>query len=441
MSAERFFDDLARTLAEPMPRRRAVRVVGASLAAIAVPGVGSSVARAATTRFEMCPPTSGRRQCWTAPDWVPGRPEAQPYCCKFPSQQWSCGDAANGYACKNHCPRANPVLRKKQQPTWSTVTYPDGSPQRYNCCPVPDFIPRDGECLPSCAFTHGPGTYQCGEDCCGDSQYCCDRIFTFRDPFCCGPEEAFKEPYQDAEIAATIAVVALGALAVAAGLATGGLAAIAFAGLGAGAGLGGIAAKIAGDDPPDPRYKELFRPRVPRVASVRPGDGVTPAAARALDRLIANRLRAGAFILAWIRSIEKAQGADKARDKTWAQRHRKAAAGYAREAAATLGRDNSLSTVALRELKRGGFVDTGVTLVQARQWQQLVRRRGLPAETTRVLRAAGVDDARIAGFRTAVSRLDTKLVAGVGVFGSLTDKRLAAANTATIKALRRAARA
>jgi hypothetical protein len=91
-------------------------------------------------------------------------------------------------------------------------------------------------------------------------------------------------------------------------------------------------------------------------------------------------------------------------------------------------------------LKRGGFVDTGVSLAQARQWQQRVRQRGLPADTTRVLRAAGVDDKRIAAFRTAVSRLDPKLVAGVGVFGNLTDRRLADANAAMIKALRRSAR-
>ncbi|HUF01858.1 MAG TPA: hypothetical protein VMN35_05490, partial [Gaiellaceae bacterium] len=50
MSAERFFDDLARTLAEPMPRRRAVRVIGASLAALAIPGVSPNVARATPIR-------------------------------------------------------------------------------------------------------------------------------------------------------------------------------------------------------------------------------------------------------------------------------------------------------------------------------------------------------------------------------------------------------
>lgn len=46
MTAGRFLDDLARTMAEPMPRRRAVRVIGVSLAAIAVPGFIPRLARA-----------------------------------------------------------------------------------------------------------------------------------------------------------------------------------------------------------------------------------------------------------------------------------------------------------------------------------------------------------------------------------------------------------
>jgi hypothetical protein len=38
--SESFFDDLARTLARPMPRRQAVRLLGAGLVTAAVPGLG-----------------------------------------------------------------------------------------------------------------------------------------------------------------------------------------------------------------------------------------------------------------------------------------------------------------------------------------------------------------------------------------------------------------
>jgi hypothetical protein len=320
-----------------------------------------------------------------------------------------------------------------------TANLPPGETTICNflCC---DFDRYECICEPGVAICKPKpsckqGEERCGNLCCASNEYCCERFFSAKAPHCCDYEEATKDVWKDSEVASILLVVALGAAAVF----TGGLAAIALAGLATGVGLGGYVSKIAGDDPPDPRYKELFRPRVPRVAPV-PREGLSPAAAQALDRVIANRLRSGAYALAWIRSIEKAQGADRARDKTWARRHRKAASGYAREAATTLERDKSLSTVALRELERGGFVDTGVTLAQARQWQQQVRQRGLPGETTRVLRAAGGDGARIAAYRTAVSRLDPKLVVGVGVFGNLTDQRLADANAKMVKALRESAR-
>jgi hypothetical protein len=192
VSAERFFDDLARTLAEPMPRRRAVRVIGASLAAVALPGIGPRLARAATTsRSQTC--GGGQRLCWTAPDWVPGRPDAQPYCCPYPEQQWSCGDKDNGYKCKNDCPPVNPRTGKKQKPTWSAAKYQDGRPQKYNCCPVPQFDPVDGECVPGCSFTHGPGAHRCGKTCCPRSQRCVRSTGTCENcppdrPVVCGSE-------------------------------------------------------------------------------------------------------------------------------------------------------------------------------------------------------------------------------------------------------------
>jgi hypothetical protein len=329
-----------------------------------------------------------------------------------------------------------PGSDRRVVPTSSAAKQPNGAPQRFECCIVPDFVPRDGECLPNCELVHGRGARQCGHGCCPAGAFCCDRVFTLKAPHCCDSEEYFKEPWKDGEVASMIVAVALAV----AGAATGGIALAILVGFGAGWGLVGVYAKIAGDDPPDPNYKQLFRPRVPRVASVPSGQGISPSAARALDRVIANRLRAGAYGLAWIRSIEKAQGADKARDKTWARRHRKAAAGYAREAARTLERDKSLSTTALRELARGGFEDTRVTLAQARQSLQRIRQQGLPPETTRVLRAAGVDEARIAAYRKSMSQLDPRLAVGVGVFGNVTDPRLAAASAAMVKALREAAR-
>lgn len=173
MSAERFFDDLARTLAEPMPRRRAVRVIGVSIAAVAVPGMRPRLGRAASTlQADKCPEGSGRRQCWTAPDWVPGRPDPQPYCCNYPEQQWVCGDKANGYKCRDTCPPRNPLTGDKQEPTWSSAKFPGGRPQRYNCCIRPDTIPREGDCLPNCRLPINGNGVLCGRTCCPPGQRC-----------------------------------------------------------------------------------------------------------------------------------------------------------------------------------------------------------------------------------------------------------------------------
>ena len=116
---------------------------------------------------------TGQRLCWTAPDWVPGRPEAQPYCCPFPEQQWSCGDKDNGYKCRNQCPPFNAELRVAQKPTWSAEKYQGGRPKRYNCCPVPDTIPKDGECHVNCRKLYGPTWRQCsGGTCCPPDTRC-----------------------------------------------------------------------------------------------------------------------------------------------------------------------------------------------------------------------------------------------------------------------------
>lgn len=361
------------------------------------------------------------------------------------------GALAQGCGAEQTCTPATQFCRSVCCPSSTTCCYgppdpasPSGCVQNPHCCdpcdPSGSKCLGDGYCGPgpvadNCVCDPDKFHEQCGSDCCREGTACCDRTFTTKAPHCCPYEDAEKEACKDGEVSETIIAVAAGVAAI---VFTGGTAAFGLAG--GAAGLGAVGFKICGDDPPDPRYKALFRPRVPRAAAVRPGKGVTAAAAAALNRMIANRLRSGAYTVAWIRSIEKAQGADKVGDKTWARRHRAAAAGYAREAAAALERDKSLSTAARRELQRSGFRDIKVTLAQARQWQQRVRQRGLPLEMTRVLRAAGVDDRRIAAYRAAVVRLDPKLVAGVGVFGNLTDRRLVRSNAAMVKALRRSTR-
>lgn len=157
-----------------MPRRRAVRVIGASLAALTVPGVTPRIGAASNLQAK-CPPNSGRSQCRTQDDLPPGVPQRE-YCCPFPAQQWGCGDKDNGYQCRNGCPRWNPVIEKNQKPCWSSEKLPDGSPKHYNCCLFPDQIcdPSDiNLCVPNCRLQYpGLGYVQCGRQCCPPGSVC-----------------------------------------------------------------------------------------------------------------------------------------------------------------------------------------------------------------------------------------------------------------------------
>lgn len=185
VSADRFFDDVARTLAEPMPRRRAVRVIGASLVALAVPGVSPRMARAATIGASddigpsVCP---GRTRCSTYIDpsnWPKGQKHK---CCPYPAQQYRCG---SNWTCIDGCAAAAKAAGgTKGVPTCSTEkkggTDPSSShePKRYDCCVFPFHVPDgDGRCLPNCEWNlnmwAGKG-HRCGETCCHSFELCVD---------------------------------------------------------------------------------------------------------------------------------------------------------------------------------------------------------------------------------------------------------------------------
>jgi hypothetical protein len=98
MSAARVLDELARTLAQPMPRRRALRMLALSVAAVAVPGVRPNLARGARTAGPRCNPQV--EKCCGPDQRVCGRPGKE-YCCPRPSWQWHCGGSND--RCVNMC--------------------------------------------------------------------------------------------------------------------------------------------------------------------------------------------------------------------------------------------------------------------------------------------------------------------------------------------------
>ncbi len=96
VSGARLLDDLARTLAEPMARRGALRLLGASVAAVAVPGLRPRAAAARPTASAPCGPD--RRECQKGAE-----AGFEKYCCPAPSWKFFCGSERTGYRCENQC--------------------------------------------------------------------------------------------------------------------------------------------------------------------------------------------------------------------------------------------------------------------------------------------------------------------------------------------------
>ncbi len=89
-------------------------------------------------------------------------------------QQWGCGGSTPGSKCVNHCPESIVLngVKKTQKPTWSAATNEAGAPVRYDCCVLPEFEARDGECVPTCAYLLGPRSFRCKKTCCPPGSLC-----------------------------------------------------------------------------------------------------------------------------------------------------------------------------------------------------------------------------------------------------------------------------
>lgn len=190
----RLLDDLARSLAEPMPRRRALRLLGTTLVAVVVPGLGPKGARAGVRRSAKCGPDQRVCREFTQEE----------YCCPRPSWQFFCGSkrgqclntctggtkfpctaliehpesGINGLCCDRRLhSRCNPVGRAPTRwkpecvPCLGTACgpnrkYGEGHPQRWTCCTKPNVC-RKGVCR--CP----DGKLSCGgTDCCKRSKVC-----------------------------------------------------------------------------------------------------------------------------------------------------------------------------------------------------------------------------------------------------------------------------
>ncbi|MCZ7588318.1 MAG: hypothetical protein M5U27_05520 [Gaiella sp.] len=154
MSLERLVDDLARTLAQPMPRRRALRLLGGSLVAATVSGLAPGQLGAAPSRSVArragsvtCQNVTGT-ELWTCPT----------------RKYLTCGTRQG--ECIDHCKGPGHL--------------PCGSGEGFDCCIDPfgrdGFLAcRNGTCVPTCKAIQQTTTEKltaCGEECCFPNEEC-----------------------------------------------------------------------------------------------------------------------------------------------------------------------------------------------------------------------------------------------------------------------------
>jgi hypothetical protein len=151
-----FLDELARSLAKPMPRRRALRLVGGAVVAVALPGIRTTKARAAS-RFHDCVPKGGLLcECNCG---GPNGDVCQRICCT-PKDEYecNCGTVAEGASCK---------CRRKCGSACCKSTQYCGSAKHALCCNVGLGFGKEEACVgKNLAQCCKPGFKCCGEACC-----------------------------------------------------------------------------------------------------------------------------------------------------------------------------------------------------------------------------------------------------------------------------------
>jgi hypothetical protein len=172
------------------------------------------------------------------------------------------------------------------------------------------------------------------------------------------------------------------------------VAAIVF-GVGSGASwLAGNAAGRLARDPADADYTTVVRVgrRVP--PKLRPGRAIPAAAARALNRAMANWARGASLAVALDTTVSRAQAASAAGAPDWEQVQMSAAAGFADKWATSLRRSSALNKNAYRALRETTLGKLSITAHQALRAQDVIRSR-FPSALKRVLRTVGLTRGQI----------------------------------------------
>ena len=165
----------------------------------------------------------------------------------------------------------------------------------------------------------------------------------------------------------------------------------------------GVAAgTVFTDTHADGKYRRKVS--VPRVSlpAIGSGAGLSPRAADALRTLLTAEAQGFAYVLACGIALARARGALRHHDTKLARRQVAAAAGFADKAARKLRGVASLRSAAALALRSTGTVEVVVSSTHVFTVQSQVRAHGVPADLRRAVARLGVSSGQLAGVRTAL---------------------------------------
>jgi hypothetical protein len=167
-------------------------------------------------------------------------------------------------------------------------------------------------------------------------------------------------------------------------------------------------------DPPDPNFKRLARAVTPHVSLFKAhADGLTAAAANAINALDKNQAQSKGVEEAIFTSFNRADGADQAQNLRWEQRQLRAAVKFEHELARLSQKQIALRLKAAHALQSvSSLASMQVTTNEVVSFQSDVSSSGLPAPLAAALQTAGLDQNGMAALTEAFIDLDPTQVAG-----------------------------
>lgn len=195
-------------------------------------------------------------------------------------------------------------------------------------------------------------------------------------------------------VAAVAAGVAVWAGAVAVGgavptlgvsAATAGTVAVVAGGISAGAWLAGSVFSYLSRDPADRNFRTIFKPKFAHLPAIKASAPQFAPVTSALHAYLQSDLRFAELATAFVTSVNRVTGAKKAHSRQWAHRQKRAAAKFARQAAAILfGFEKQRAAIADALVATGANVALPAQIVSSSQSQA---SQGLPDSVKTLLRA------------------------------------------------------